>query len=264
MKIFAHRGMPYEYPENTLVSYEKSLEEGFGLEIDVHRSKDGKLVIIHDLNVKRLTGIDKNVTDMKLGEIKGLNYGGHFDSKYNHEKIPTFEEVIDLVKKKGHKDVMVAVHVKNENEGNVLELLSKEFDKHNLYNQWFLFDLTIEGATKLKKTNPKMKIAASVGEKKYAKTIYLLDEVINLECFDYIWADEWIYGLYSKEYFDKIKASGKKIYVISPELHKDHGHPLSQKGYKKCWEMLISWKVDGVCTEYPKEFRELEKKHLNN
>lgn len=251
--------MPYEYPENTLISYEKSLDEGFGLEIDVHRSFDGKLVIIHDLNIKRLTDIDKNVTDMNLDEIKALNYGGHFDKKYNSEKMPTFEEVIALVKSYGHKDIMIAVHVKDENEGNILELLSVEFEKHNLYSQWFLFDLTIDGATKLKEMNPKMKIAASVGEKKYAKTIYLIDEVVDLDCFDYIWADEWIYGLYSKEYFDKIRASGKKSYVISPELHRDHGHPLSKSGYEKCWEMLIAWNVDGVCTDYPKEFRELMK-----
>jgi glycerophosphoryl diester phosphodiesterase len=260
MKIFAHRGMSFEFPENTLVSYEKSLEEGFGLEIDVHRSKDGNLVIIHDLNVKRLTGIDKPVTEMTLDEIRASNYSGHFDKNYDDEKMPTFEEVINLVKHKGHKDAMIAVHVKNENEENVLELLANEFKKHDLHSKWFLFDLTIEGATRLKKLDPKIMIAVSVGEKKYAKTIYLLDEIIDMDCFDYVWADEWIYGLYSKEYFDKIKSSGKKSYVISPELHKDHGHPLSLKGYEKCWEMLIAWKVDGVCTDYPKEFREMIEK----
>ncbi len=96
MNIFAHRGMPYEYPENTLISYEKSLEAGFGLEIDVHRTKDGELVIIHDKNVKRLTGIDKSVTDMTLDEIRQLNYGGHFEnanirrSHYPRKKKRTF------------------------------------------------------------------------------------------------------------------------------------------------------------------------------
>ncbi len=173
--------------------------------------------------------------------------------------MPTFEEVITLVKRKGHSKIKVAIHVKDETEGNILELLAEKFNTHQLHAQWFLFDLTIDGAKTMKQLDSKIMIAASVGEKKYAKTIYLIDEVLNLDCFDYIWADEWIYGLYSKEYFDKIRASGKKSYVISPELHKDHGHPLALKGYTICWEMLISWNVDGVCTDYPKEFDALKK-----
>ena len=54
MKVFAHRGFSYKYPENTLLAFKEALKlDIYGIELDVHKSKDGKLVIIHDEDIKR-------------------------------------------------------------------------------------------------------------------------------------------------------------------------------------------------------------------
>ena len=54
MKIFAHRGYSGKYPENTMLAFKKALDIGvYGIELDVHKSKDGKLVVIHDEDIKR-------------------------------------------------------------------------------------------------------------------------------------------------------------------------------------------------------------------
>ena len=54
MKVFAHRGFSYRYPENTLLAFKEALKlDIYGIELDVHKSKDGKLVIIHDEDIKR-------------------------------------------------------------------------------------------------------------------------------------------------------------------------------------------------------------------
>ena len=54
MKIFAHRGYSGKYPENTILAFKKALDIGVGgIELDVHKTKDGKLVVIHDENIKR-------------------------------------------------------------------------------------------------------------------------------------------------------------------------------------------------------------------
>ncbi len=55
MKVFAHRGFSYKYPENTLLAFKEALKlDIYGIELDVHKSKDGKLVIIHDEDIKEL------------------------------------------------------------------------------------------------------------------------------------------------------------------------------------------------------------------
>lgn len=60
-KVYGHRGMMGLYPENTLLSFEKALEAGAdGLEIDVHMTKDGEFVVMHDATLNRTTnGIDR-------------------------------------------------------------------------------------------------------------------------------------------------------------------------------------------------------------
>ena len=53
----AHRGFSDEYPENTILAFEKAKEAGFdGIELDVQLSRDGELVVIHDEELKRVTG----------------------------------------------------------------------------------------------------------------------------------------------------------------------------------------------------------------
>ena len=54
MKIFAHRGYSGKYPENTILAFKKALDIGvYGIELDVHKSKDGHLVVIHDEDIQR-------------------------------------------------------------------------------------------------------------------------------------------------------------------------------------------------------------------
>ena len=56
MKVFAHRGFSGNYPENTMLAFRKAIETGAdGIELDIHESSDGKLVIIHDENLVRTT-----------------------------------------------------------------------------------------------------------------------------------------------------------------------------------------------------------------
>ncbi len=76
---FAHRGGIEEFPENTLYAYKKSLELGSGvLEMDVYRSSDGHLVIMHDLSVDRTTNGSGDVSSFTLAELRALDAGYWF------------------------------------------------------------------------------------------------------------------------------------------------------------------------------------------
>ena len=73
MKVFAHRGASGDYPENTILSFEKALTLPIdGIELDVHKSKDGKLVVIHDEDVQRTFKGKGLVKDYTLEELRNF------------------------------------------------------------------------------------------------------------------------------------------------------------------------------------------------
>lgn len=99
--IFAHRGASAHAPENTLAAFELALEQGAdGIELDVKLSADGKVMVIHDPTVDRTTGAHGRVKDMSLAELRSLDAGNSFSTKYRSENIPTLEEVFEAVGKR--------------------------------------------------------------------------------------------------------------------------------------------------------------------
>jgi glycerophosphoryl diester phosphodiesterase len=91
MKIIAHRGFSEKYPENTLLSFEKAIEAGAdGIEIDLRLSLDEKVIVFHDSNLKRITGVDKEPEALNLDELQALDAG-------KREHIPSLDEVLRLI-----------------------------------------------------------------------------------------------------------------------------------------------------------------------
>ena len=101
-KIFAHRGSKGTHPENTLASFKEAVRVGSdGIELDVHLTKDGQLVVIHDETVDRTTNGTGEIRNITLAEIKAMDAGSWFHNTYAGEKIPTLEEVLLLLKELG-------------------------------------------------------------------------------------------------------------------------------------------------------------------
>ena len=96
IEITAHRGASKYYPENTMAAFKGAKKMGADwVELDVQATRDNKIVVIHDSNLKRLTGVNKNIWELTYSEISKLDFGSHFSKKYKGEKIPTLSEVID-------------------------------------------------------------------------------------------------------------------------------------------------------------------------
>jgi len=92
MLRIGHRGARAYAPENTLTSFKKAIELGAdAIELDVRRTKDNQIVVIHDADVKRTTNGKGLVKDLTLQQIKQL-------STEKSQKIPTLEEVLDFIK----------------------------------------------------------------------------------------------------------------------------------------------------------------------
>ena len=78
-------------PENSLQAFRLAVEHGYGMEMDVQMTKDGKLVVFHDGNLKRMCGVDGDVLDYTYEELQA------FPLKGSEQRIPLFTEVRDLV-----------------------------------------------------------------------------------------------------------------------------------------------------------------------
>lgn len=96
---FAHRGAAGHYPENTMLAFTKALELGAtGIETDVQMTRDGQLILIHDETLQRTAGTPEWVKDLTLAEIKQREAGSWFHEDFAGERIPTLEELLDLVR----------------------------------------------------------------------------------------------------------------------------------------------------------------------
>ncbi|MGQ7243812.1 glycerophosphodiester phosphodiesterase family protein [Salinicola sp. V024] len=94
--ITAHRGSSLVAPENTMASMNQAIADGADyLELDVRLSSDGQVVVSHDNNLSRLTGVDRNISDMTLEEIERVDVGSYFGDAFIGERIPTFQQVLD-------------------------------------------------------------------------------------------------------------------------------------------------------------------------
>lgn len=103
MKIFAHRGSSGTHPENTLPAFvEAAALPVHGVELDVHLSKDGELVVIHDEKVNRTTNGKGYVKDISLAALKQLDAGSWKAGEWAGTAIPTLAEVFSVFKDTPH------------------------------------------------------------------------------------------------------------------------------------------------------------------
>ncbi|RJX24710.1 MAG: glycerophosphodiester phosphodiesterase, partial [Acholeplasma sp.] len=95
MKLIAHRGLSSKAPENTMPAFELAGKEQrfYGIECDIHETKDHQFVISHDGDLKRMTGFEISIQDLTLEEVLSytINSGKNI-KQYKDLKIPRFEE----------------------------------------------------------------------------------------------------------------------------------------------------------------------------
>ena len=105
---FAHRGLHGEgVPENSMSAFIKARDAGFGIELDVQLSSDGKLVVFHDPTLERVCGIKGRVCDFTAEELSGMKLMGASDG------IPTFGEVLREI----DGAVPILVEIKMDSQG---------------------------------------------------------------------------------------------------------------------------------------------------
>ena len=149
--IYAHRGASAYVPENTKIAFERALElNANGIELDLQKTKDGKIVIFHDNVIDKKSNGKGKISDYTYQELLNFDFGSWFDSKYKNEKILLFE---DFAKEFLNKNLTFAIELKVLGiERQTLDIINKYKIHDNIYITSFLYKV-LENTRKLNKEN---------------------------------------------------------------------------------------------------------------
>ena len=128
VRVAAHRGNSRYFPENTMVAFASALELPVDqLEIDLHMTRDGEIILMHDHRVDRTTDGTGPVRAHTLREMRALDAGRWKDPRFAGEKVPLFTEFLDLLR--DHPQMTVNVELKDYPEGEDPDWAYRSADK---------------------------------------------------------------------------------------------------------------------------------------
>lgn len=160
--VVAHRGGSRRAPENTLAAIWKAIEVHADLsEIDVQETSDGKVVLLHDNDLRRVAGVDKRIWEVSYDEIKGLDVGSWFSPDYKGERIPTLAEVLDVAKGR----IRLNIEIKsNEHNPTLPEKVVRLVEEKGLVSECVISSFNYEWLPRVKRLNSKLRVGYITGE----------------------------------------------------------------------------------------------------
>lgn len=153
--VMAHRGLSADAPENTLYAFSDAISVGADfIELDVQQTRDGVLVVMHDSNLKRTTGVNKNIWDVDYADIQNLDAGSWFDPAYANARIPTLEETLQFVDKRARLNIEIkpTKHGSDTLEQDVAELITQ----YQYTDACYVTSFSYGSLKKVKEVNPEI------------------------------------------------------------------------------------------------------------
>lgn len=229
--IVAHRGASGYAPENTMASFELAEQLGADyIELDVRLSKDGELVVIHDVNLDRTTNGTGFVDDYTVNELRRFDAGSFFDPGYSGETISTLEEVLDRF---GGRIGLLIETKDPERYPGLERKLAEELKRHRGLKDIMLQSFDFDSSKRMHELLPDVPVAVLVHEDKYPLSGDMLDELASYASYINCKVDQ----LDWKAVAD-IHKRGGKVMAWTVRTEKD------MKRAKKLG-------VDGIITDYP-------------
>jgi glycerophosphoryl diester phosphodiesterase len=160
--IIAHRGVSMHAPENTFAAFDLALREGADfIELDVRRSRDGRLVVIHDATVDRTTNGRGRVADLPWEELNRLDAGSWFGPAFAGQPLPLLEEVLDRYAGK----IGLLVELKDPDaESELAGLLVRRGLQNGLENRLIVQSFHAQSMRRLRKLLPEIQIGVLTGQ----------------------------------------------------------------------------------------------------
>ena len=110
MIVIGHRGASAYAPENTMPAFELAREQGaHGIEIDVHRTRDSRVVVTHDFTADRVSDGSGPVAEKTMDELGELDFGAKFDKRFTGVRVPILEDVLAFIR---DNDLLLNIEIK--------------------------------------------------------------------------------------------------------------------------------------------------------
>ncbi|MBZ5752897.1 glycerophosphodiester phosphodiesterase [Metabacillus rhizolycopersici] len=230
----AHRGASAYAPENTISAFDKAVEmKADYIEIDVQRSKDGKLVIIHDTTVNRTTDGTGKVGELTFDQLRSLDAGSWKGEQFAGEQIPTFDEVLERY----HGKIGILVELKAPElypgiEESVAEKLRERHLDKPQNEKIIIQSFNHESMKKMNDLVPKVPIGVLTSSRAHT-TEQALQEFSSYA--DYFNPN---YGIVTEELVNQVHSLGMKIGSWTVRS-------------QEAADFLLDIKVDAIITDYP-------------
>ena len=234
-RIVAHRGLLTHAPENTLANFDACLTLRLDIELDVRRTSDGNLVVVHDATVDRTTTGKGKVSALTLREVEALDAGAWFDPAFAGERVPTLDAVFARVaaRKSG---TMLAIDLKDPDvEADVVKLAVK----HGVLRQLVFIGRAIE--SKAVRDALKATDAAAA-----CAVLCPFADKLGEALAD--GSATWVYVRWVPTAGEvaKAHAAGRKVFLVGEEVA---GHNVAN------WHAARAAGVDAILTDHPLECR---------
>lgn len=229
-KVMAHRGASTEAPENTMAAFQKAIDDMADyIELDVQLTNNGEVIVMHDSNAYRTTGVDANIVNMTYKEVKTLDAGSWFSDEYVGENVPSLKEVLELTQGK----IKLNIELKPaDNDTALAKNTVRLIEKYNMVNDCVITSFSESALKAVKTYNQEIKVgyilSAAYGD---------FYDMKNVDFFSVNAA------FLSKRTIDAIHNSGKRVYAWTVN-NKEAIKNLTNKG------------VDGIITDNPVLARE--------
>ncbi len=224
--ITAHRGASGNFPENTLLAMKKAIEKGADYsELDVQESSDGILVLYHDKNLQRTSGINRNMWEMPYDSLLKLEAGNWLNPNFKGEPIPRLIDVINLVRGKMKLNIEIKM---NGHQKQLTEKVVQMVEENNFISDCILTSFDLDEIDKVKSLNKEIKVGYILGRMPKDRDIYSSDiDLLSVSG-----------KLINKDFIEKAQKHNLEVHVWT--INK-----------KENMRKLIDLGVDNIITDYP-------------
>ena len=239
VEIVAHRGASYLAPENTMASVMLGWEKGADVEVDVHLSKDNRIVAIHDGSTKRTAGIDLKISETTSDELRELDVGRFKADEFAGEQIPFLADIVKTIPAKRKlyveikcgKEILPFLHQLILESGRMSQIVIIGFNLETVTASKELIDVStywLKGTARDKETKQWIPHDAKLVQTVKDKGLDGLDVH---------------YAGVTEEFVHAVKAAGQKLYVWTVD---DPDEAMR----------LVKLGVDGITTNRPAWLRD--------
>nr|WP_202395579.1 glycerophosphodiester phosphodiesterase [Virgibacillus halodenitrificans] len=225
VEIASHRGDLKHAPENSMSSIRSAIRKGVdAVEVDVAMTKDGVIVLSHDLDLKRVAGVSDKISNLTYEEIKQIDIGRLYGEEFIGERIPTLDEVLKVMQE---NDTKLIIDLKSAETGRgfaekIVKLVEKNDSDHLAYVQSFSYELLQD----IRKRNETIKIG---------QILFLSAGNLSKLDVDFYTIRE---SMLTERFIERAKKQNREVWVWTVNI-------------KRNMKEVLKYDIDGIITDYP-------------